>query len=400
MMGKEIIRFHSIIWPAILMALDLPLPKKVYGHGWLMFNNDKMSKSKGNIVDPFILCERYGVDALRYYMLKEVPFGQDGNFTNEIFLKLHNSDLANDLGNLVSRVTAMVAQYFDGVIPAPTDCYDIDKELIALAEKMYPTVTAYMDEMRVPEALETIFKVIQRANKYIDECTPWILAKSEEGRERLKTVLFNLCETIRMTSVILQPFLTQTPAKIFGKLGIKDGMGLTDFDSIVKFGVKIDGLKVDKGEQLFQRIDIAKELKVMDEILEEERRIAKAQVKKEKEKVENAITLQQIGIEDFAKIELKVGTVLECKKVEKADKLLCSQIDVGEEKPRTIVSGIAKYYTPEDIVGRQVIVVTNLKPAKLRGIESQGMVLCAEDENGDLALITPCKSVKSGSIVG
>ncbi len=400
MMGKEIIRFHSIIWPAILMALDLPLPKKVYGHGWLMFNNDKMSKSKGNIVDPFILCERYGVDALRYYMLKEVPFGQDGNFTNEIFLKLHNSDLANDLGNLVSRVTAMVAQYFDGVIPAPTDCYDIDKELIALAEKMYPTVTAYMDEMRVPEALETIFKVIQRANKYIDECTPWILAKSEEGRERLKTVLFNLCETIRMTSVILQPFLTQTPAKIFGKLGIKDGMGLTDFDSIVKFGVKIDGLKVDKGEQLFQRIDIAKELKVMDEILEEERRIAKAQVKKEKEKVENAITLQQIGIEDFAKIELKVGTVLECKKVEKADKLLCSQIDVGEEKPRTIVSGIAKYYTPEDIVGRQVIVVTNLKPAKLRGIESQGMVLCAEDENGDLALITPCKSVESGSIVG
>ncbi len=400
MMGKEIIRFHSIIWPAILMALDLPLPKKVYGHGWLMFNNDKMSKSKGNIVDPFILCERYGVDALRYYMLKEVPFGQDGNFTNEIFLKLHNSDLANDLGNLVSRVTAMVAQYFDGVIPAPTDCYDIDKELIALAEKMYPTVTAYMDEMRVPEALETIFKVIQRANKYIDECTPWILAKSEEGRERLKTVLFNLCETIRMTSVILQPFLTQTPAKIFGKLGIKDGMGLTDFDSIVKFGVKIDGLKVDKGEQLFQRIDIAKELKVMDEILEEERRIAKAQVKKEKEKVENAITLQQIGIEDFAKIELKVGTVLECKKVEKADKLLCSQIDVGEEKPRTIVSGIAKYYTPEDMVGRQVIVVTNLKPAKLRGIESQGMVLCAEDENGDLALITPCKSVKSGSIVG
>lgn len=400
MMGKEIIRFHSIIWPAILMALDLPIPKKVYGHGWLMFNNDKMSKSKGNIVDPFILCERYGVDALRYYMLKEVPFGQDGNFTNEIFLKLRNSDLANDLGNLVSRVTAMVAQYFDGVIPAPTDCNDIDKDLIALAENMYPTVTAYMDEMRAPEALETIFKVIQRANKYIDECTPWILAKSDEGRERLKTVLFNLCETIRMTSVILQPFLTQTPAKIFDKLGIKKDMGLTDFDSISKFGAKIDGLKVDKGEQLFQRIDIAKELKVMDDILEEERRKAKSQLKKEKETVENTVTLQQIGIEDFAKIELKVGTIVECKKVEKADKLLCSKIDVGEDSPRTIVSGIAKYYAPEDMVGRQVIVVTNLKPAKLRGIESQGMVLCAEDENGDLALIAPCKSVKAGSIVG
>ncbi len=399
MMGKEIIRFHSIIWPAILMALDLPLPKKVYGHGWLMFNNDKMSKSKGNIVDPFILCERYGVDALRYYMLREVPFGQDGNFTNEIFLKLRNSDLANDLGNLVSRVTAMVSQYFDGVIPAPTDSQEVDRQLIDMAEKMYPSVTSYMDEMRAPEALETIFKVIQRANKYIDECTPWILAKTDEGKERLKTVIYNLCESIRMSAVILQPFLTQTPSKIFAKLGIGEDMGLTGFDSLQKFGAKIDGLKVDKGEQLFQRIDIAKELKVMDDILEEQLKKAK-QAKKEEKKVENTVTIEQIGIEDFAKVQLKVGKVLECKKVEKADKLLCSQIDVGEETPRTIVSGIAKYYTPEEMVGKQVIVVTNLKPAKLRGIESQGMILCAEDENGELALITPSKSVKAGSEVG
>ncbi len=399
MMGKEIIRFHSIIWPAILMALDLPLPKKVYGHGWLMFNNDKMSKSKGNIVDPFILCERYGVDALRYYMLREVPFGQDGNFTNEIFLKLRNSDLANDLGNLVSRVTAMVSQYFDGVIPAPTDSQEVDRQLIDMAEKMYPTVTSFMDEMRAPEALETIFKVIQRANKYIDECTPWILAKTDEGKERLKTVLYNLCESIRMSAVILQPFLTQTPSKIFAKLGIGEDMGLTGFDSLQKFGAKIDGLKVDKGEQLFQRIDIAKELKVMDDILEEQLKKAK-QAKKEEKKVENTVTIEQIGIEDFAKVQLKVGKVLECKKVEKADKLLCSQIDVGEETPRTIVSGIARYYTPEEMVGKQVIVVTNLKPAKLRGIESQGMILCAEDENGELALITPSKSVKAGSEVG
>ncbi len=399
MMGKEIIRFHSIIWPAILMALDLPLPKKVYGHGWLMFNNDKMSKSKGNIVDPFILCERYGVDALRYYMLREVPFGQDGNFTNEIFLKLRNSDLANDLGNLVSRVTAMVSQYFDGVIPAPTDSQDVDRQLIDMAEKMYPSVTSYMDEMRAPEALETIFKVIQRANKYIDECTPWILAKTDEGKERLKTVLYNLCESIRMSAVILQPFLTQTPSKIFAKLGIGEDMGLTGFDSLEKFGAKIDGLKVDKGEQLFQRIDIAKELKVMDDILEEQLKKAK-QAEKEEKKVENTVTIEQIGIVDFAKVQLKVGKVLECKKVEKADKLLCSQIDVGEETPRTIVSGIAKYYTPEEMVGKQVIVVTNLKPAKLRGIESQGMILCAEDENGELALITPSKSVKAGSEVG
>ncbi len=400
MMGKEIIRFHSIIWPAILMALDLPLPKKVYGHGWLMFNNDKMSKSKGNIVDPFILCERYGVDALRYYMLREVPFGQDGNFTNEIFLKRRNSDLANDLGNLVSRVTAMVAQYFDGVIPAPDKKEAVDDELIAMANAMYASVTESMDKMYVPEALDTIFKVIQRANKYIDECTPWILAKSEEGRVRLKTVLYNLCEVIRMAAVILQPFLTETPEKIFKKLGVSEEE-LKDFKSIEKFGAKIDGHKVDKGEQLFERIDIQKELKVMDDILEEQKKQAQQAQKKAQEKEEktNVADINEITIDDFARIQLKVGKVVECQKVEKADKLLCSKIDLGEGAPRTIVSGIAKYYTPEEMVGKQVIVVTNLKPVKLRGIESQGMVLCASDENGNLALVTPEKDITAGSEV-
>ncbi len=398
MMGKEIVRFHSIIWPAILMALDLPLPKKVYGHGWLMFNNDKMSKSKGNIVDPFILCERYGVDALRYYMLREVPFGQDGNFTNEIFLKRRNSDLANDLGNLVSRVTAMVSQYFDGVIPKPSIKQDVDLDLIDLAQKTYPEAAAYMDEMRAPEALESIFRLIQRANKYIDECTPWILAKSQDGRERLKSVLYNLCETIRISAVILQPFLTQTPAKIFTKLGLQEGK-LTSFESIEKFGADIAGLKVDKGEQLFERIDIAKELKVMDEILEQQKKIAAKSQAESAQKADNVVDVCMIGIEEFEKVELKIGTVVDCRKVEKADKLLCSKIDLGEREPRTVVSGIAKYYTPEEMIGKQVVVVTNLKPVKLRGIESQGMVLCASDEDGNLALISPIKSMKSGSEV-
>lgn len=397
MMGKEIIRFHSIIWPAILMALDLPLPKKVYGHGWLMFNNDKMSKSKGNIVDPFILCERYGVDALRYYMLREVPFGQDGNFTNEIFLKRRNSDLANDLGNLVSRVTAMVMQYFDGVIPAPDKKEAVDDELIAMANAMYNQVTACMDKMYVPDALDNIFKVIQRANKYIDECTPWILAKSEDGKARLKTVMYNLCEVIRMSAVILQPFLTKTPAKIFKKLGIEEE-NLKNFESIEKFGAAIEGHKVDKGEQLFERIDIQKELKVMDDILEEQKKAAQKENQKKEEK-ENTVDISEITIDDFAKIQLKVGKVVECQKVEKADKLLCSKIDLGEGQPRTIVSGIAKYYTPEEMVGKQVIVVTNLKPVKLRGIESQGMVLCASDEQGNLAIISPEKDMTAGSEV-
>lgn len=398
MMGKEIVRFHSIIWPAILMALDLPLPKKVYGHGWLMFDNDKMSKSKGNIVDPFVLCERYGVDALRYYMLKEVPFGQDGNFTNEIFLKLRNSDLANDLGNLVSRVTAMVSQYFDGVIPKPNKAEEeVDVSLKRAAEAMYPEVVESMDKMYAPEALESIFKVIRRANKYIDETTPWILAKTVDGKERLKNVLYNLCETIRMTATLLQPFLTQTPAKIFKKLGVEQGE-LTGFASLKKFGAKIYGNKVDKGEQLFQRIDIDKELKVMDEILDGQKRLAQKQNNKQ-EKAENTVDIAQIGIEEFEKISLKVGKVAECKKVEKADKLLCSKIDLGEGEPRTIVSGIAKYYTPEEMIGKQVVVVTNLKPVKLRGIESQGMVLCASDCEGNLCLISPEKPIAAGSEV-
>ena len=393
MMGKEIVRFHSIIWPAILMALDIPLPKKVYGHGWLKFGTDKMSKSKGNVVDPFILCDRYGVDALRYYMLREVQFGQDGSYTNESFIKRINSDLTNELGNLVSRVTAMVTQYFGGQIPAPNLEEPIDKELKELCQGLYGKLCNDIDQLAVPQALEHIWEVIQRANKYIDETTPWILAKSEDGKVRLATVMYNLCEAIRYVATTLRPFLTKTPDKIFAKLGIEDE-ALKSFDSLATFGATKVGTKVDKGEALFVRYDLNKELAYMDGIIEEQMKQAKV---KEEKQVENAVIIQEIGIEEFEKVQLKVGTIVECEKVPKADKLLCSKVDLGEGSPRTIVSGIAKYYTPEEMVGKQVVVVTNLKPVKLRGIESQGMVLCASDDEGNLTLISPATKMKSGS---
>lgn len=389
MMGKEIVRFHSIIWPAVLMALDIPLPKKVYGHGWLLLGDDKLSKSRGNIVDPVVLSERYSVDAVRYYLLREVPFGQDGKYTNEAFLSRMNTDLANDLGNLVSRTTAMVTQYYQGIIPPVGDVEELDKDLIANAESMLPDVAKEMDKLMVPEALIRIWSLIQRANKYIDETMPWVLSKDESKRLRLQTVMYNLSESIRFANVALQPFLTKSTPVIFDKLGVKDD-SLKTFESIAEFGTMPAGLKVEKGEALFPRYDIAKELKEMEKITEE---LSKADNKKAQ--VEG---VKLINYDDFTKVQLKTATITAAEKVEKADKLLKLTVDV-DGNTRTIVAGIAKYYQAEEMIGKTVVIVANLAPVKLRGIMSEGMILCASDKDGNLSLITPDKPVPSGSEV-
>lgn len=396
MMAKEIVRFHSIIWPSILMALDLPLPKRVYGHGWLMFGGDKMSKSKGNIVDPVELANRFGVDAIRYYLLREVPFGQDGYYTNELLIKRINIDLANMLGNLVSRTSAMVVQYFDGILPAQKTTGEFDDELISMTQNAYDLVAEKMNELDIPAALEEIFKVVSCANKYIDQTMPWSLNKNGD-RDRLSTVLFNLCETIRVIGVLLKPYMIDAPNKIFESFSI--GEDLQGFDSIKQFGANIAGGTVVKSPVLFQRIDIEKELKSMEEYA------LKVQAKSGKEsvtantkvKAENVLDINEITIDDFKKIQLKVGTVTNATKVEKADKLLKLTVEIGNEV-RTIASGIAEYYTPDEMVGKQVVVVTNLKAAKIRGIESQGMLLCAVNDK-DVCLVAPIKKMPTGSEV-
>ena len=394
MMAKEIVRFHSVIWPAFLTALDLPLPKKVFGHGWIMFDGGKMSKSKGNVVDPFILSDRYGVDTLRYYILHIVPFGEDGEYSNEMLVRSYNSDLANTLGNLVSRTTAMIDKYF-GQVPAPAgDSEGEDGELKSLTAGLLAKVRAELKKPNVTTAMDAVWEVLHRANKYIDETAPWTLGASEEGKVRLSSVLFNLANAIRTCAVVLQAFLPETAEKILQKLGVKESE--RTFESLSC--PMSSGGKVDKGAHLFNRLDVEKELKELEKIAEE---LAKEKEKKEGAGAEKPAQKQEetpeIGIEDFGKVQLKVGVILDCKKVEKADKLLCSTVDLGEEKPRTIVSGIAKYYPPEQMVGKKVVVVANLKPVKLRGILSQGMLLCAQDKDGNLTLLKPEGDMPAGS---
>ena len=378
LVGKEIVRFHTIIWPAMLMALNLPLPKKVLGHGWLILEGGKMSKSKGNVVDPVVLCERYGVDAIRYFLLRDIPFGSDGTFSNEALITRINSDLANDLGNLVSRTVAMVNKYFGGTIPTERTAGEFDEDLIALATATKAKVEAYADEMQFSQALTELWALISRTNKYIDETAPWVLAKDEANRARLAAVMYNLCEAIRIISILVSPFLPHTAPKIQAQLGAP--ADVLSWEQAGEWGLLPAGFSVQKGEIIFPRIDIAKELAE----LEAQQKAAREAKEQAQQKAEG---IAQISIDDFAKVELRVAEVKDCEPVKRAKKLLKLTLDDGSGAPRTVASGIAQWYKPEDLIGHKVVLVANLKPAVLCGVESQGMILAADCAKDDVKVL-------------
>ncbi len=409
LVGKEIVRFHTIIWPIMLHALGLPLPKQVFGHGWLVMGGGKMSKSKGNVVDPVKLCERYSSDAVRYFLMREMPFGADGEFSNEALIKRINADLANDLGNLVSRSVAMIEKYFDGVVPVPAEYTELDHKLIEQAQGLWVNVEKSMNALQFSNALTEIWKLIGECNRYIDLTTPWVLAKNEADRPRLGTVLYVLLECARIVAVLIAPTMPRTPERIFAQIGVTDE-ALKTWASVKVFGGVVPGSKVHKGEALFPRIDVAKEL----ELLEAEKQAALDHAKEmaEKEAKQNELPAPAdeektvftqrdlIQFEDFEKVQLVVAKVLKCEKVPKADKLLMSTLKVGDTE-RVVVSGIAKFYTPEEMVGKKVVLLANLAPRKIRGVESHGMLLCAANaDDSKLSLLTVDSDMEDGCEIG
>lgn len=373
MVAKDIMRFHAIIWPAMLMALELPLPEHLAVHGWITFNGQKMSKSLGNVVDPFILGQRYGADAIRYHIMREMALGADSSFSNEIMINRINSDLANGLGNLVSRTVAMVEKYFGGTLPEDRESGEFDDDLIKTAVSLSDIVDEYIDKTQLNNALAEIFKVVSRANKYIDETAPWVLAKDESKKARLASVLYNLLDTIRIVSTLLSAFMPTTMPKVWEQIGA--GENDVIYDKAAVFGVLPQNVTVKKGEIIFPRIDVDKEIEELNKIIGSQKEKS-SETNTQKEKPEG---LAMIGIDDFMKVELTVAKVTNCEPIKRAKKLLKLTLDDGSGKERTVASGIAKFYKPEDLIGKSVIVVSNLKPAVLCGVESNGMILAADE---------------------
>ncbi len=375
MVAKDIMRFHAIIWPAMLMALDLPLPHHLAVHGWITFNGQKMSKSLGNVVDPFVLGERYGADAIRYHILREMALGADSSFSNEIMINRINSDLANGLGNLVSRTVAMIDKYFGGTLPECREAGEFDEDLMNTALSLKEAVDSYIDKTQINNALAEIFKVVSRANKYIDETTPWVLGKDETKKARLATVLYNLLESIRIASSLLCAFMPTTMPKVFEQIGATE---FATYENSDKWNVLPLDVTVKRGEVLFPRIDVDKEIEELNAIIE--KNVAAAQAAENKQKVDYT-GIAKIGIEDFAKVDLRVAQIVECEPVKKAKKLLKLTLDDGSAEKRTVASGIALYYKPDELIGKKIILVQNLKPATLCGVESHGMILAADTDD-------------------
>ena len=388
MVAKDIMRFHAIIWPAMLMALDLPLPKHLAVHGWITFNGQKMSKSLGNVVDPFVLGERYGADAIRYHILREMALGADSSFSNEIMINRINSDLANGLGNLVSRTVAMVEKYFGGTLPEEKQSGEFDDDLISMAEGLRAKVDEYVENTQINNALAEIFTVISRANKYIDETAPWVLAKDEANKPRLACVLYNLLEAIRISTTLLSAFMPTTMPEVWKQIGASESD--VSYENAAKFGVLPANVTVHRGEALFPRIDVDKEIEELNALI---RQNAPAS---EEPEIEVEPLAPQIAIDDFFKSDLRVAKIVKCEKVKKSKKLLCSQLDDGMGG-RQVVSGIAQWYSPEDLIGKKVILVANLKPAVLCGVESNGMICCSDMPDGSAKVIFVDDSVPCGS---
>lgn len=411
LVGKEIVRFHAIIWPIMLMALGLPLPRQVFAHGWLQINGDKMSKSKesgANVIDPIILSNRYGTDAVRYFVLREVPFGSDGNFSNEALIQRINSDLANDLGNLVSRTTAMADRYFEGTLLRGAEPAEQDAELVDLAATVYEKYNALMEQLLFPNALAEVWKLISRANKYIDETMPWVLSKDETKRERLNTVLKNLCEAIRIAGILIAPAMPETSEKILTQLGLW-GTTRCTWESAGVWAAAAE-FHTRTAAPIFPRIDLKKEMEELAALVVKHASLEAAQAAPEKQTAPAPAAAQPaeaaparpegigtIEIDDFAKVDLRVALVTACERVEKAKKLLRLELDLGGEQ-RQIVSGIAQWYAPEDLVGKKIIVVANLKPASLRGVESQGMLLAADSGDDVVVMFAPDRAIPGSKV--